>query len=118
MGLDQVIEFTPSQLIGFVLAICAGITCVAGAITAISNWVNKAKSPIVALTKQIEIIESRMDHYDEVLTGDNKRLSVLEEGNRVTQKALLALLSHGIDGNNIGDMEKAKKDLQDYLILR
>ena len=42
----------------------------------------------------------------------------LEEENIVTQRALLALLAHGIDGNDIEAMRKAKTELTDYLIER
>ena len=40
----------------------------------------------------------------------------LEEGNKITQRALLALLAHGIDGNDVDAMKKAKTDLTNYLI--
>lgn len=47
---------------------------------------------------------------------DFNRLNKLEEGNIVTQRALLALLAHGIDGNDIKAMKKAKTDLTNHLI--
>ena len=49
---------------------------------------------------------------------DFNRLNKLEEGNIVTQRALLALLAHGIDGNDVEAMRKAKAELTDYLIER
>ena len=48
--------------------------------------------------------------------NDKKRLEEMEQGNKVTQRAILALLSHGIDGNDIEAMKAAKKELQDFLI--
>ena len=42
----------------------------------------------------------------------------IEEGNKITQQALLALLNHAIDGNDIAEVKKASKDLTDYLIRR
>ena len=50
--------------------------------------------------------------------NDYNRLNQLEEGNIITQRALLALLAHGIDGNDIEAMRKAKAELTDYLIER
>ena len=41
-----------------------------------------------------------------------------EEGNKYTQKALLALLAHAIDGNNVEQLRKAEDDLKNYLIDR
>ena len=49
---------------------------------------------------------------------DYERLNQLEEGNAITQRALLALLAHGIDGNDIEAMKQAKAELTDYLIGR
>lgn len=42
----------------------------------------------------------------------------MEDANSATIRALLALLNHGIDGNNIKQMQDAKELLQDYLINR
>ena len=50
--------------------------------------------------------------------SNTHRLDAIEEGSRVTQRAILALLSHGIDGNDIDAMKAAKKELQEYLIER
>ena len=55
---------------------------------------------------------------DGKLDRDNNRLESIEEGNRATQRALLALLDHGIDGNNIKQMQDAKETLQNHLINR
>ena len=48
----------------------------------------------------------------------DERLDKIEEVNTITQRALLALLAHGIDGNDIEAMRKAKAELTDYLIER
>ena len=53
---------------------------------------------------------------DTLITKEDSRMRILEEGNRVTQKAILALLAHGIDGNDIEAMQDAKKDMEKYLI--
>ena len=55
---------------------------------------------------------------DRKLGSDNKRIESLEEGNRVICKALMALLSHEINGNSNDKLQKALSDLNDYLIER
>ena len=55
---------------------------------------------------------------DDKLGNDNKRIASLEEGNRVICKALMALLSHEINGNSSDKLQKAYSDLNDYLIER
>lgn len=110
------ITFTVSQLIAGVIAICGCITGMAGALTAITGWVKQAKSPHEEQNNRITSLENRVAKHDDILARDDTRLKNIEAGNRVTQRALLALLSHGINGNNIPEMEKAYNDLHSYLI--
>ena len=53
-----------------------------------------------------------------MLVQDVNRFDAIEAGNRVTQLAILALLDHGIDGNNVKQMQDAKEELQNHLINR
>ena len=55
---------------------------------------------------------------DMKLGNDNERIKSLEEGNRAICKALMALLSHEINGNSSDKLQKALSDLNDYLIER
>ena len=55
---------------------------------------------------------------DQKLDNDNKRIAFLEDGNKVICKALIAMLSHEINGNSTEKLKKAMSDLQDYLIER
>lgn len=55
---------------------------------------------------------------DQKLANDNKRIASLEDGNKVICKALIAMLSHEINGNSTEKLKKAMSDLQDYLIER
>lgn len=97
------------------LQICAGISCVAAA----GGWLYKlyraAKSPNEKQDERLAVIEARLDAHDKFFERDKNRLDEIEEGNRVTIRALLALLSHGIDGNEVEAMKAAKKELHDYL---
>ena len=60
----------------------------------------------------IDELEKRLNRHDEILAKDDRRLENIETGNRYTQRALLALLSHGIDGNEVEAMRKAKEELK------
>lgn len=55
---------------------------------------------------------------DQKLDKDNKRIASLEDGNKVICKALIAMLSHEINGNSTEKLKQAMSDLQDYLIER
>ena len=53
---------------------------------------------------------------DNKLDTDNKRIASLEEGNKVICKALMAIMSHEINGNSIDKLQKAYDEMNDYLI--
>ena len=55
---------------------------------------------------------------DEKLDSDNKRIASLEKGNKVVCRALIAMLSHEINGNSVDKLKDAMTELQDYLIER
>ena len=55
---------------------------------------------------------------DGKLNNDNKRIASLEEGNKVVCKALIAMLSHEINGNSKEKLQEALSGLQNYLIER
>lgn len=107
---------TIGELIKVLLAVCGGIITVSGAVVVIMNWVSKAKAPELAQNERITELEKRVTRHDELLDKDNRRIVQLEEGNRVVQRAILALLAHGIDGNDIEAMKQAKHDLEKYLL--
>ena len=116
--MDGQITFTAGQAIGAVLSVCAGITCIAGAIAWIVKAVRAAKAPDRRQDERITALETRVARHDELLGNDKERLDAIEKGNRVTQRAILALLAHGIDGNDVDQMRSAKAELQEYLINR
>ena len=116
--MNQTIVFTPSQLITLILGVCAAISCVGGALAWIAKGANKLKAPERRQDERLTDLEKRVASHDKMLDNDKKRLETIEEGTRVTQRAILALLAHGIDGNDIDAMKEAKKDLQEYLIKR
>lgn len=101
-------ELTLSQIKDFVIvlvALLAFIVLVGNVVKTIKEW----RKPGMSET------EWRRD-VDDKLDKDNKRIASLEEGNKVICKALMALLSHEINGNSNDKLQKALSDLNDYLI--
>jgi hypothetical protein len=56
------------------------------------------------------------DDVDKKLTSDNDRLEVLESGNRVICRGILAMLSHDINGNSIDKLVASQTEITNYLI--
>lgn len=111
-------NLTPTQLWTAVLAIASAIVLLSNAAEKIAKAVRMAKAPNVQQDERISALESWKEGVDRKLDADKKHLDSIDSGNRVTQLALLALLDHGIDGNNIDQMQHAKEELQQHLINR
>lgn len=109
---------TLGEIWAVVGAAAAAIVLLAQAAEKVAKVVRAAKMPNDRQNDRLEALEKRMDSVDKKLERDKKRLDLYEEGNRASQQALLALLDHGIDGNNIDQMQHAKKALQAFLINR
>ena len=101
-----------------ILAGASAIVLLSQAAEKIGKAVQLAKAPNAKQDQRLEKVEKHLEEVDRFLASDKKRLESLEEGNRATQRALIALLDHGIDGNNIKQMEDAKTELNNYLISR
>lgn len=102
---------------------CSALITIAAAVSIIISAVKKLKEPENVQNNKIRDIEDKMKHledrlkkHEEYFNNDNKRLLAIEEGNRVTQKALLALMSHAINGNDVDKLKEAENSLREYLI--
>ena len=107
-----------NELWPFLLAAASAVVLLANAAEKIAKAVQLAKAPNVRQDERLDKVEKHMKEIDVFLAKDKVRLDSLEDGNRVTQRALLALLDHSIDGNNIKQMQEAKDALQNHLINR
>lgn len=101
-------ELTLAQIKDFtivLLALMAFIVLIGNVIKTLRDW-KKPKDDIEKWRQEVDI----------KLDNDNRRIGHLEEGNKVKCKALMALLSHEINGNSSEKLQKALSDLNDYLI--
>ena len=78
--------------------------------------IRKAREPGNTQNARIEKLEKKVERHDELFLNDLKRFENMEAGNRIMQKCMLSLLSHGIDGNDTDGMKAARTELQEYLI--
>lgn len=74
------------------------------------------RSKILALEEHQKEQDITIEAHSSKIAGIEQRLTKSEHGSNVTMKALLALLSHGIDGNAIDPMKEAKAEIENYLI--
>ena len=111
-------NLTTAELWAAVLAFASAIVLLSNAAEKIAKAVRTAKAPNALQDERLDKVEKHLEEIDTYLEHDKRRLDTIEDGNRATQRALLALLDHGIDGNNIEQMQHAKETLQNYLINR
>jgi len=111
-------NWTVAEAWAYLLAAASAFVLLSGAAEKIVKAIKAAKAPNNNQNKRLDDLEKRMDRVDRKLENDQKHFDIIDAGNRVTQLALLALLDHGIDGNNIDQMQHAKEELQNHLINR
>jgi len=103
--------------------VCTTLITVSAAVTIIINIVKKLKEPenlqnkeIKELRKDHEALVVRVGKCEERFDKTDDKIESFEEGQRITQQSLLALLSHAINGNDVGELKKAYSDLKKYLV--
>ena len=121
--MDNVIQFTPAQLIALILSVCAAIVTISAAIGVIAKALDKARAPEKVQNERLDAHEKRLNALDEVVIkfreyfdNDDKRFKAIEKSNKITQSALLALLKHSLNGNDTESLKKAEKSLEEFLI--
>lgn len=121
--MNNVISFTPTELVGFITAIGGAIVTIGAVITLIFKLVNRVRAPEIKQNERIKSVEDRLKAVEEqnkiftqYFINDDKRFKAIERSNKITQSALLALLKHSINGNDTDSLKKAEKSLEEFLI--
>lgn len=111
-------NFSPEQIWAGIAFVFSAIILTANAFEKIAGAIKAAKAPNVQQNERLDRLEEWQKEVNKKLDQDRERFDTIDSGTRVTQRALLALLDHGIDGNNIKQMQDAKEELQNHLINR
>ena len=111
-------NITPEVIWSTVLAGASAFVLLSNAVEKVVKAYKTAKAPNVKQDERLTELEKWKEKVERRLSNDNDRLRDIEKGDRATQRALLALLDHGIDGNNLKQMQDAKEELQNHLINR
>lgn len=105
-----------TELWAIVLSVASAIVLLSNAIEKIIKAVKAAKAPEQRQDDEIVEIKGRLDKIEAKLENDKKQIADAKECNHVITKGMLALLEHGINGNNIDQMREARNDVNAYLI--
>lgn len=107
---------TISELWGWLSMVLAAIVLISNAAEKIVVAAKAVKAPEYKQNEEIETLKKDVADIKEKLNRDNDRLNDSQTASHITQEALLALLEHGLNGNNVDQMTAAKQKLQNYLI--
>ncbi len=110
--------FSPAAIWSMVLGGASALILLANAVEKIVQAIKVARAPNRRQDDRLSALESWKVEVDKKLTNDKEHLDGIDKDNRISQRALLALLEHGIDGNNIKQMQDVKEALQNHLINR
>ena len=112
-------QLTPGQvfmlLIGVVLVAAGAVNTVGSAIERIIKLRQAVTSPNEDQNRRLDALEKWRTEVDQKLGRDFAAFRSLEESTAVTQRALLALLGHGLHGNNVAEMTASEQELKTYL---
>ena len=102
--------------IGGVLALAAAVNTVGNAIEKIVKAYRAGKAPDEVQDQRISALEAATAELQREAQRVAERLDRRDDGMSLIYEALLALCSHGIDGNNVDDMRTAKRKIENFLI--
>ena len=105
-----------NEIWAIVLAGASAIVLISNAAEKVLKAVKVARAPEDAQNKKISDLEARLAKIEREILIDEKQLKDARECNHVITKGVLALLDHGINGNNIDQMKDARQDVEAYLI--
>ena len=101
-----------------VLGAASGLVLLYNAAEKIIKTIQIARAPNAKQDERIGKLEEWRKEVDRKLNHDKDALADIQKGNHAMFKALLALLDHSIDGNNITQMQDAKSELYTHLTDR
>lgn len=111
-------NITPGEIWTVVAWVAAAIVLLGNAADRITQAWKAAKAPNDTQNQRLDALEEWRKEVDRKLDNDKTQLDAIQDGLRAIYQGQLALLDHGLDGNNIKQMQDAKDVLQHHLIDR
>lgn len=107
--------FTLGQIGAFIIAAVGLTLTILNVIDKLTIMKERADKPMTEVTEKIKALEEWRDKVNTRLENGNRHFDDIDASNRAIQKALLALMDSSIDGNNIDELKKARKDLYTFM---
>lgn len=121
--MNNVISFTPAQLVAFITAIGGAIVTIGAVATLIFKLVNRIKAPEVEQNNRLKKLEEENEARKLEIKTLNDRLNdgdshfkELEQTNKMILRGLQALLRYSLGSENAEALRKTASDLDEYLL--
>lgn len=98
-----------------ILALLIQVATIITLIYAATKFAGKSN---VSQNDRLDDLEEWRKGVDDRLAQGDDRFESIDEGNRIMQESMLALMSHLIDGKDDDKLTTARDNLQKYLIRR
>lgn len=99
-----------------VIAFCAAVATVSGAINWIMKGVERLKKPNAEQNARLDAIEKKLISDNARLDRVDKRMTKIEETSVLTMEAILALLDDLTGDGSVEKMRETKEHIQKYLV--
>lgn len=110
----QIQALSFEQLVGTV----AAILLLVGVYNTIMSAIKNAREEKRLREQPVNTLESTVEDHSEKLKNDHERITQLEESNRIIMRALMAVMSHEVNGNSTEKLQNSMNEIQDFLIAR
>ena len=110
----QIQALSFEQLIGTV----AVILLLVGVYNTIMSAIKTAREEKRLKEQPVNTLEHTVEDHTKKLQNDNERITQLEESNRIIMRALMAVMSHEVNGNSTEKLQKSMDEIQQFLIER
>ena len=110
----QIQALSFEQLIGT----AAVILLLVGIYNTIMGAIKTAREEKRLKDQPVNTLESTVSDHSEKLKNDHERITAVEESNRIIMRALMAVMSHEINGNSTDKLRDSMEEINDFLIKK
>ena len=110
----QIQALSFEQLIGT----AAVILLLVGIYNTIMGAIKTAREEKRLKNQPVSTLETTVSDHSEKLKNDHERITALEESNRIIMRALMAVMSHEINGNSTDKLRDSMEEINDFLIKK
>ena len=100
------------------IATVAVILLLVGVYNTVMSAIKTAREEKKLRDQPVNTLENTVEDHTQKLKKDHERITELEESNRIIMRALMAVMSHEVNGNSTDKLQKSMEEIQEFLIER